>query len=167
MSEKRKVLQKFSTCFQGEPKFQQNSYPLYRRRNDGKTIQKIKKRFTNRHVVPYNPELSRKFDAHINVEVCATVLAVKYLFKCILKGADRLQGQFENKFNELLKYVLERYLAASDAIWRFFHFHYMKKVIASLDYQYIFQTGNKYSFARAHLMHSAMVSKLNHKNGLQ
>ena len=117
-----KCSKKFPHAFRDSTRFQQNSYPLYRRRNDGKFIEKNRKRFTNQHVVPYNPELSKKFDAHINVEVCATILAAKYLFKYILKGADRLRGKFENKFNELLKYVLGRYLTASDAIWRLFSF---------------------------------------------
>ena len=35
----------------------------------------------NRHVVPYNRALSKKYDAHINVEYCATIKAVKYLYK--------------------------------------------------------------------------------------
>lgn len=30
-----------------------------------------------------------KYDAHINVEICSTILADKYLFKCLTKGSDR------------------------------------------------------------------------------
>ena len=43
----------------------------------------------NRWIVPYNPYLSRKYRAHINVEVCASVRAVKYIHKYIYKGNDR------------------------------------------------------------------------------
>lgn len=32
-------------------------------------------------VVPYNPFLSRTFQAHINVEFCASPLSVRYLYK--------------------------------------------------------------------------------------
>jgi len=37
----------------------------------------------NRWVVPHNVYLLTKYDAHINVEVCNNIRAVKYLFKCI------------------------------------------------------------------------------------
>ncbi|RCV06215.1 hypothetical protein SETIT_1G145500v2 [Setaria italica] len=66
-----------------------DSYPLYRRRNDGRneTVQNCK--LDNRWVVPYNPYLLRFFNCHINVEVCSSIKAVKYLFKYIYKGHDR------------------------------------------------------------------------------
>jgi hypothetical protein len=43
----------------------------------------------NRHVIPYNPALSFKFNAHINVEYCASIKSVKYLHKYVYKGPDR------------------------------------------------------------------------------
>ena len=33
----------------------------------------------NQWVVPYNPYLVSKFDCDINVEICSTVKAVKYI----------------------------------------------------------------------------------------
>ena len=39
----------------------------------------------NRYVVPYNPRLLLEFDSHINVEMCGTVRAVKYIFKYVFK----------------------------------------------------------------------------------
>ena len=39
----------------------------------------------DRYVVPYNKELLKLFDCHINVECCANVKAVKYIFKYIFK----------------------------------------------------------------------------------
>ena len=40
----------------------------------------------NQWVVPYNPTLLMKFNAHINVEVVASVVGIKYLFKYVSKG---------------------------------------------------------------------------------
>jgi hypothetical protein len=39
-------------------------------------------------VVPYNPYLSLLFNCHINVEVCTSVAAIKYLHKYVYKGHD-------------------------------------------------------------------------------
>ncbi len=41
--------------------------------------------------MPYNPYLSLLFNCHINVEVCTSVAAVKYLYKYVYKGHDRAQ----------------------------------------------------------------------------
>ena len=43
----------------------------------------------NSWVVPYNPYLLLRFNAHINVEICGTEAAAKYIFKYINKGTDR------------------------------------------------------------------------------
>jgi hypothetical protein len=48
-----------------------NGYPVYRRRNNGRTHTCVKNGelcdMTNQWVVPYNPCLSKKYNAHINV----------------------------------------------------------------------------------------------------
>lgn len=62
-----------------------------RRPDNGRTVTKQGHSLDNRWVVPYNPYLCQKYDCHINVEVCATVKAVKYIYKYILKGHDRAQ----------------------------------------------------------------------------
>ena len=49
----------------------------------------------NRWVVPYNPYLLLKFNAHINVEICSTVSAVKYLYEYVYKGHDRVIIEFK------------------------------------------------------------------------
>ena len=71
---------------------QHDIYPLYRRRApDGEKWQKLHKdnrgRFrvvTNANIVPHNQLLCLKYNCHINVQVCAGVRAVKYLFKCVI-----------------------------------------------------------------------------------
>ena len=44
----------------------------------------------NRWVVPYNPYLLTRYNCHINVEICSGVQAVKYLYKHIYKGHDKI-----------------------------------------------------------------------------
>ncbi|KAI8524357.1 hypothetical protein RHMOL_Rhmol13G0144400 [Rhododendron molle] len=45
-------------------------------------------RIDKRDVVPYNLYLPRKYNSHINVEVCAGIKSVKYIHKYIYKGHD-------------------------------------------------------------------------------
>ncbi|UYV78756.1 hypothetical protein LAZ67_16002666 [Cordylochernes scorpioides] len=68
-----------------------NGYPRYRRQDDGQTLVVGTHEVDNRWVVPYNPYLLVRFNAHINVEVCASVKSVKYLFKYVYKGHDRAE----------------------------------------------------------------------------
>ena len=49
---------------------------------DGKTI-------NNSWVVPYCPYLSLRYNCHINIEICISALAAKYLYKYVTKGPDR------------------------------------------------------------------------------
>lgn len=81
--------------FLEETSVQENGYPLYRRRNNSSTYeiphpQDRNQKFTidNRWIVPYNPYLTRHFKAHINVEVCSSVQAIKYIHKYIYKSSD-------------------------------------------------------------------------------
>ena len=45
-----------------------NGYPNYRRLDNGRVVSIKVKEVDNRWVVPYNPWLSKKYQAHINVE---------------------------------------------------------------------------------------------------
>uniref|UniRef100_A0A182HLU7 Helitron helicase-like domain-containing protein n=1 Tax=Anopheles arabiensis TaxID=7173 RepID=A0A182HLU7_ANOAR len=56
-----------------------NGFPEYRRRYVGRTVTKKGVQLDNRHVVPYNPWLSHKYDCHIDVEICTSITGVKYL----------------------------------------------------------------------------------------
>jgi hypothetical protein len=60
--------------------------------------------YTNRDVIPYNPFLSAKYDCHINVEVCISVKAIKYIHKYIYKGHDRTTLEFSGD-DEIKQYL--------------------------------------------------------------
>jgi hypothetical protein len=69
--------------------FDSNGYPVYRRRDLGHTVIKKDIVLDNRYVVPYNPKLLMKYQAHVNIEICNKSNCIKYLFKYINKGVDR------------------------------------------------------------------------------
>uniref|UniRef100_K3Z0E3 ATP-dependent DNA helicase n=1 Tax=Setaria italica TaxID=4555 RepID=K3Z0E3_SETIT len=108
-----------------------DSYPLYRRRNDGRneTVQNCK--LDNRWVVPYNPYLLRFFNCHINVEVCSSIKAVKYLFKYIYKGHDRASvsvtgADDEGEIDEIRQLQNARWVTPPEALWRIYGFELSK-----------------------------------------
>jgi hypothetical protein len=45
------------------------------------------------------------FNAHINVEVFASIWSVKYLFKYIYKGLDRVAMVIVDPTNEIQQYI--------------------------------------------------------------
>ncbi|KAG7987410.1 hypothetical protein I3843_03G132500 [Carya illinoinensis] len=65
-------------------------FPIYKHSDNGITVKVRDHNLNNRWVVPYNPYLLTTFDCHINVEICSTIKAVKYLYKYIYKGHDRV-----------------------------------------------------------------------------
>lgn len=67
-----------------------NGYIIYRRQDDEERfVMKGHTALDNRFVIPYNMELLKKYQSHINVEWCCTSKAIKYLFKYITKGVDK------------------------------------------------------------------------------
>ena len=72
-----------------------HGYPIYRRRFC-ESIKIGNNVIDNKWVVPYNPYISTKYNAHINVEICSTIKAVKYLYKYIYKGHDKIVHAISN-----------------------------------------------------------------------
>ncbi|KAK9666569.1 hypothetical protein RND81_14G194600 [Saponaria officinalis] len=103
------------------------SYPMYRRRNSGEAAIIRKHKLDNRWVIPYNPYLLALFDCHLNVEVCSTIQAVKYLYKYVYKGHDRVSfNVVQNKgpipVDEIEQYQSGRWVSPCEAAWRIFGF---------------------------------------------
>ena len=99
-----------------------DGYPLYRRRDNGRTVQVGSVEVDNRWIVPYNPYLSKKYCSHINLEACTSVKSVKYLFKYVYKGYDcaNIQVTASNEFthDEVTTFFDARYVSAPEAFWR-------------------------------------------------
>ena len=136
-------------CTKGYPKeyaerttVQRDGYPVYQRRDNGATYRKrgVRYEYTNKDVVPYNAWLCRVFNCHINVEICSTIAAVKYLYKYVCKGHDMIQGEVQAadgvdpRRNEPQRYLDCRYVSASEAYWRLssFQLQYMSPSVVHL-----------------------------------
>ncbi|XP_057418929.1 uncharacterized protein LOC130713151 [Lotus japonicus] len=105
-----------------------DGFPIYKRRKTGITVAKKGVPLDNGFVVPYNPRVLMNYHGHINVEYCNKSNAIKYLFKYINKGSDRVNVQISNAGNgesnqdEIKQYYDCRYLTPCEAAWRTFKF---------------------------------------------
>ena len=104
-----------------ETLFSVGGYPQYRRRSNGRTTGEPYQQ-TNADIVPHNPYLLLRYDAHINVEVCTSIKAVKYLYKYIHKGPDRARIEIHNDMDEVTNYLDSRYVTSSEAVWHIFRY---------------------------------------------
>nr|XP_025678206.1 uncharacterized protein LOC112778052 [Arachis hypogaea] len=104
-------------------------YPIYRRRKTGCYAKKGNVALDNRYVVPYNLSLLMKYQAHMNVEWCNQSRAIKYLFKYINKGYDRITTILDNAddsecsnkvIDEIKNYLDCRNISPCEAVWRIF-----------------------------------------------
>ncbi|XP_071740753.1 uncharacterized protein [Rutidosis leptorrhynchoides] len=119
----KKCTKNFPKPFTDETTLDTNGYPIYRRRNNGRTIKKQGHDLDNGNVVPYNPFLLKKYQAHINVEWCNQVGAIRYLFKYIHKGNDRVTaGVCEEDTDEIRQFYDCRYISSCEAVWRMLSF---------------------------------------------
>ncbi|KAF7841731.1 uncharacterized protein G2W53_004029 [Senna tora] len=120
----------FPKKFTDKTSFDEDGYCKYRRRNTGNVVVKNGVELDNRFVVPYNPTLLLRYQAHINVEFCNQSRSIKYLFKYVSKGHDMVTAKIsdgvdtkstDNK-DEIKHYYDCRYISPCEAAWRIFGF---------------------------------------------
>ena len=127
--ENGKCTKEFPKTFCSETLTESNGYPRYCRPNNGRIARKGNIAVDNRWIVPYNPWLLRKYQAHINVEICASFKSVKYLYKYVYKGHDCanivLRAEETNRvlnYDEITSYLNARYIGPTESCWRIFSF---------------------------------------------
>ncbi|KAI5438928.1 hypothetical protein KIW84_024596 [Lathyrus oleraceus] len=88
----------------------------------------LNKSVDNRWVVPYNPWLLLKYDCHINVEICNSINSIKYLYKYVYKGPDRVAMEVHRGtcMDEIQQYVDARWICAPETLWKIFKFKLYK-----------------------------------------
>ncbi|KAH9570040.1 hypothetical protein CY35_02G018900 [Sphagnum magellanicum] len=142
--EQGKCKKRYLRSFSEETRCDVDGYPEYRRRQTRIFVDpKTQCMVDNRWIVPYNLHLATKYHAHINVEICSSIFAVKYLYKYVYKGLDRATAVVERQVNrhgqennaqavvangegqnhdEIKAYFEGRYVSASEALWHLFSF---------------------------------------------
>ena len=102
--------------FQETTLYGDDGYLQYARPDNGHFFEKHGHRYDNRDIVPYNPYLSAKYRCHINVEICASVEAIKYIHKYIYKGHNRTTLEISrDQRDEIKDYLDARYVSAPEA----------------------------------------------------
>lgn len=143
------------TCTKGFPKpfcsatfIDKKGYVHYRRRVGGNVTIKHNVQLDSGYVVPHNISLLRRFYTHINVEYCEWTMLIKYLFKYISKGTDRIVTHITRnlgdmgstchspaiRIDEIKNYLDARYAGPQEACWRIFGFdiHYRDPAVQIL-----------------------------------
>lgn len=94
---------------------------MYRRRDTGVSVSLDANEnimVDNRWIVPYNAWLLLKYDCHINVEICSSFKSIKYLYKYVYKGVDRVSLQVYPgpTYDEVQNFVDARWICAPEAL---------------------------------------------------
>ncbi|GAA0157453.1 hypothetical protein LIER_38465 [Lithospermum erythrorhizon] len=96
------------------------SYPIYRHKNEQRTAKVRGKILDNRWVIPYSRALLLLFNCHINIEICCDIRAVKYLYKYVHKGHDKVMFRIASdalgsKVDEISNFQNARWVSPVEA----------------------------------------------------
>ncbi|XP_027177750.1 uncharacterized protein LOC113776901 [Coffea eugenioides] len=127
MRQNHKCRNNYPKDFSEYTKHGKNSYPIYKRQDDGRKVYIREHELDNRWIVPYNLYLLAKYDCHINVEICSAIEAVKYIYKYIYKGHDKVMYQLtaeqaDKIIDEIKNFQSARWVCAPEAMWRIYAF---------------------------------------------
>ncbi|XP_020968552.1 uncharacterized protein LOC107620094 isoform X1 [Arachis ipaensis] len=143
--EEGRCMRHFPKKFNEVTTVDEDGYPVYRRRNNGCTVEVSGIHLDNRYVVPHNRLLLLKCRAHINVEWCNQSRPIKYLFKYVNKGSDRVTASFyrnstsdnsSTNVDEVKMFYDCRYISPCEAAWRIFSYdiHYRNLSVERLSF---------------------------------
>ncbi|XP_071729327.1 uncharacterized protein [Rutidosis leptorrhynchoides] len=127
---------KFPKQYNNKTFFDTDGRAHYRRRSTGVYTTRNGVKLDNSYVVPYNRLLYMTFHAHINVECCSSTSLIKYLFKYISKGTDRVASRITKPIgsgsntstgtsqpvDEIQNFIDARFICPHEACWRIFKF---------------------------------------------
>jgi hypothetical protein len=142
--EQGKCKKRYSHSFNEETHCDVDKYSKYQHHQTRISIDlNMQHMWDNRWIVPYNLHLATKYHAHINVEICLSISAVKYMYKYVYKGPNRAivvverqvdtpgqennaqvvitNGEWQN-CNEIKTYLEGHYVSTSEASWHLFSF---------------------------------------------
>ncbi|GJW45845.1 DNA helicase, partial [Tanacetum coccineum] len=112
--------------------FDSDGYVHYRRRETHTYTSWRGVDLDNGYIVPYNRQLCLAFHAHINFEYCGWSMLIKYLFKYISKGTDKIAAKIVRQvsdpladtnngsiqIDEIQNYIDRRFVCPHEACWR-------------------------------------------------
>nr|XP_025652080.1 uncharacterized protein LOC112748088 [Arachis hypogaea] len=107
-------------------------FPKYKRPGNCCTITKRNVIIDNSFIVPYNPYLLLRYGCHINIEHTCQTFAIKYLFKHVYKGNDRVVDEIQNYYDC-------HYISSCEAAWKIFGYNIQIKepVVIRLPFHFL------------------------------
>jgi hypothetical protein len=106
-----------------------DSYLIYRRRDDRQVVEVRNAKLDNKYVIPFNPSLLMLYNCHINVEICLSIKAVKYLYKYIYNSPDGASYSVDKSDNgdkvvidEIKRFRDARCVTPPEAMYRLYGF---------------------------------------------
>ncbi|XP_022040220.1 uncharacterized protein LOC110942764 [Helianthus annuus] len=126
----------FPKLFEAATQFDKDGYVHYKRRACNFHVSRNGLHIDCGYGVPYNKRLCSRINAHINVEYCGWNMMIKYLFKYISKGVDRVRFAVRRSesyspsissdappiIDEIQNFLDGRFICPHEASWRILDF---------------------------------------------